>query len=438
MKWYWPAILVLAVVGALWPSLTAAQETVVRISSGSQYPLLIDDQEISILPFQAKLGSRACVITDLGYVSDVERLNFRGWSDGSSNICNTFDSPGVFSAIYDREFLLTIDSEVREFRETKWVPRGTPTLLSVPALVEERPGVRFLFEQWSAGEARFTPENSIVLNRPLNLEVRWSQEFFLELAAPENVRLEGLGWHKKGQTVVLKAPDTAFSLGDEERLQFSHWEVISSPAIVIPNRQQSSTTIRVDNTHVIQAIYDVEYRVTMVNNLGNEVSDWFDAGEQVDIETSATIDIAEDQVRRVFSHWEGADVVGPKGLIVADEPRKVTAIYDTEFLVKVESPYGVLSGQGWFAEGDVATITVPGKPSALFFLNRSFQSFEGYTTEGPVLKLPVTGAVTVIASYTTSVDGRTLGIIIAIVAVVLIIYFISQREFNRRRRRSRW
>lgn len=438
MKWYWPAILVLAVAGALWPNLATAQEPVVRISSSGLYPLLIDGEEVSRFPFEAKVGSQACVITDPGYVSDVERFKFQGWSNGSSDVCTTFDSPGDFSAIYGREFLLTINSQVREFRETKWVPIGTPTLLSVPELVEERPGVRFLFEQWSGGEARFTPQNRIVLNRPLTLEVRWSKEFFLDLAGPENVRLVGVGWHKQGKTVVLKAPETAFSLGDDERLQFKRWEVISNPAIVIPNRQQPSTSIRMDDTHVIQAVYDVEYRVTVDNPLGNLKRGWFDTGSEVVIETPAIIEIAADKMRRVFKHWEGADVDEPKGFIVADEPRKVTAVYETEFLVKVDSPYGVTSGEGWYAQGDVATIRVPEKPSALFFLNRSFEGFDGYTTEGPVLELPVTGAVTITATYTTRVDIQILGIIIGIVAAVVVIYFVSQREYNRRRRRSRW
>ncbi|MCH8880149.1 MAG: hypothetical protein IID34_09735 [Planctomycetes bacterium] len=399
---------------------------------------MIDEVEVSRFPFEAKIGSQACVITDPGYVSDVERLKFQGWSNGSNDVCITIVSPGDVSAIYRREFLLTISSQAREFRQTRWVPRGVPTLLSVPELVEERPGVRFLFEEWSGGEARFSTQNTIVLNRPITMEVRWSKEYLLELAGPEGVRLVGMGWHKEGTQVVLKAPETAFSMGDDERLQFSRWEVISNPAIVIPNRQQPSTSIRMDNTHIIQAVYDVEYRVTVDNPLGSLKNDWFDTGAEIVIETPAIIEIAADQVRRVFKSWEGADVDEAKGFIVAHEPRKVTAIYETEFLVKVNSPYGVTSGAGWYAEGEVARIRVPEKPSALFFLNRSFKSFDGYTTDGPLLELPVTGTVTITAWYTTSVDIQILGIIIAIAAAVGAIYLVSQREYNRRRRRSRW
>ena len=83
------------------------------------------------------------------------------------------------------------------------------------------------------------------------------------------------------------------------------------------------------------------------------------------IETPPIIEIAADQIRREFKGWEGADVAEAKGFIVADEPRKITAIYVTEFMVKVDSPYGVTSGAGWYATGDVARIRVPETPSAL-------------------------------------------------------------------------
>ena len=408
----------------------------VRVTSTAPYPLLIDGEETT-LPAEANIGSQACIITNPGYLSETERLAFQRWSDGSDDLCITLDQPREFSAIYRQEFLLTIGSEVRDFRESRWVPRGAPTLLSVPELVDERPGVRFLFEEWTGGETRFSAQNRIVPNRPLTLEVRWSKEYFLELAGPENVRLVGQGWHKEGQNVVLKAPETAFSVGEDERLQFDDWEVISNPAIVIPNRQQAITSIKMDGTHTIQANYNVAFQVTVETPNGTIQKDWFDAGKEVPVDTPPIIEVTPGRERLNFKGWVGAEVEGARGFVVVNGPLQVTADYDRQFFVNVEAKYGV-TGDGWHNEGEIATIKVPESPSAVFFLNRSFSGFEGYTTEGPILELPVTGPANVAASYQTQVDVKFLILAILVIAIVGVVYFFTQREYNRRRRRTRW
>ena len=436
MKWYWPAIiLTIAVAGALWPGLAVAQETAVRLTSNAPYPLLIDGQEAT-LPVTVPVGSRACILTNPGHLSDTERRTFQGWSHGPTETCVTFDEPGEYTAQYRTEYLLTILSEVKDYREIKWVPRGVPTPLSVDQEVEERPGVRYLFDEWSGGEARFSPQNRIVVNRPLTLEVRWTKEFFLELTGPEGVVLVGQGWHKANQNVVIKADATGESPEEDQRLQFKQWEVTSNPAVIIPNRQQPLTSIRIDDTHTIQAVYDVAFRVKIETPLSIK-TDWFAQDKKVEIDTEPTIDKDPGRERLSFKEWEGTDVDTPKGSVFVDGALNIKALYDQEYMVEVEAPYGV-TGEGWYAEGEVATIKVPEKPSAIFFLNRSFQGFDGYPNEGPALMLPVTGPLSVTATYQTSVNWAWIFVAIAILAAVGVIYYFSQKEYNRRRRRSRW
>ena len=173
----------------------------------------------------------------------------------------TLEEAGDYTAKYQHEVLLQIRSQVRDYRASTWVPRGSPTRLTVPAVVEERPGLQYLFEEWTGGESPFEPDNLIVPNRPLTLEVRWTKQFYLELVGPGDVQLVGQGWHNDLQNVVLKAPPTAFSPTEDERMQFSRWQVISNPAIVIPNQQSPITSIKMDDTHTLEAVYEVAYRV---------------------------------------------------------------------------------------------------------------------------------------------------------------------------------
>ena len=435
MKWVWPAVFALLVTAALSPALVTAQEPAVRVSSTGPFPLLIDGERETAFPAIASVGSQACIVTNPGYLSEVERLAFLGWSHGPKGICVTFAQPGDYSALYEQEVLLTVNSQVREFRESKWVPKGVPVLLTVPAVVNERPGVRYLFEEWNIGEVRFKPDNKVVPNRPLTIEVRWSKEYFLELTGPENVRLVGGGWHREGANVVLKAPATAFSIGEDQRLQFGRWEVISNPAIIIPNQQTPTTSIKMDDAHTIQAIFDVGFRVIVENPQGTQKKDWFPQGTDVEVETPEFIEISPGLERLAFKRWEGTDLPRVKGFITVKGPVTAKALYDTQFMVEVDSPYGV-SGAGWYKEGEIATISVPESPSSVFFLKRQVNGYDDYPGSEPDLQVPVTRPLALTATYNTGVDFRFLAIAIVLILGVAAIYLITQREYNRRKRRA--
>ena len=356
-----------------------AQEPSVRVSSSGPYPLVIDGFDVTDFPAEVPVGTQVCASSDPVYLSDVERINFQRWSHGPTDLCTTFNEPGDFTAIHGQEVLLTINSQVRAFRESKWVPRGVPTLLSVPEEVIERPGVRYRFEEWTLGETRFSPQNRIFPNRPLSLEVRWTKEYFLELEGPGDVRLVGQGWHKASASVVIQADSSSSEIDVDTRYEFREWEVISNPAIVIPNRRSFQTSIRIDNTHVIRANYHITFHVVVENPAGDLNNVWLPEGDSVPADTPPIIEREAEKERLSFKGWEGADIELAKDTFKVIGPMTVKAIYDRQFKVTVESKYGV-TGDGWYTEEEVATIIVPQNPSAVFFLNRSFSGFDGLST----------------------------------------------------------
>ena len=438
MKWYWPAIFVILTLGALSPAVVGAQEPAVQVTSNYPYPLRIDGVDVTIFPAEVPAGAQVCATSEPDYINENERIVFQRWSHGPTDLCTTFNEPGEFTAMYGPEILLTIDSQAKEFRETRWVTKGAPALLSVPEEVVERPGVRYLFEDWSTGENRFSPENRIVPIRPLTLEVRWTKEYLLKLVGPEGVSLVGEGWITAGTTRTIQAEASTSETGADIRFEFREWEVISNPAIVIPNVGSFQTTIRMDNTHEIRANYHDTFHV-VVTNPDKELNNvWVPLGGSVPVDTPSIIDRDEEKERLSFQGWEGADIDTAKATITVTGPMRVKAIYERQFKVTVETKFAVISGDGWYTEGEVATISVPETVSTVFFLNRSFSGFDGFSTEDPVLELQVNEAVTVTAAYETSVDVLLLGLIIGAVVAVGLIYLVTQREYNRRRRVIRW
>ena len=312
------------------------------------------------------------------------------------------------------------------------MPKGEPVRLSVLDVVEEESGIRFLFEEWTVGEARFSSENTVFPNRPLTVEVKWTKEYFLTLEGPEGVDLVGSGWYRERQSVVLKAPSIALRAGDNERLQFKEWDIVSNPALVIPNRGQPITSIRMDDTHTIKATYEIGYRVVVKNPLGTIKSAWVSEGEELVIETPPQIEISPELERYTFAGWDGADSAEPTGFIVVTGPKVISALYDREFRVSIIAPYGV-SGDGWYREGEVATISAPENPSSLIFLKKVFNGFSGHLGQGSTIQVEMTGPLTITASYRTEIEWVLMVIVGMALAAIGLIYYVTQREYLRRK-----
>jgi hypothetical protein len=424
-------------VWALWTTAVAAQEGQGRqvvVSSNAHYPILIDEVEVASFPATTKPGSKVCVLTTLSYVSEEERLVFQGWSHGPKEKCVTLSEPGVYNIQYTLEVLLQVRSLVKEYRTSFWVPRGTRTQFSVAPVVEERPGVRYSFEEWTGGESRFSTENTIAPVRPITLEVKWRKEYLLELEGPEGIRLVGSGWHPEGSAVVLKAPSIIPSAGQDERYQFVWWEGVSSPAVDISGAGQPILTIRMDDTHKIRGHYKKSYLVDVRSPLGVIKTEWVLEGAQLVIEAPPSIEVAADKERITFKGWEGAGLgSAARQTLVVNHPLAITALYDTEYYVKVVSPYGA-TGEGWYTKGKTAVVTAPGNPSSLFFLKKVFAGYSGDAAgPDPVLRVTVTEPTTVIASYRSQVEVVTLSITIGVLLMVGLIYLLTlglQKRFK--------
>ena len=403
------------------------------VGSDSPFHLIIDGEEVQRLPARVGLGTQVCVATRVHYTSELERFFFQGWSHGPQGECVVLTEPGEYTANFTREVLLQIRSQVQGYRQSLWVEHGSLTPLVVPQVVEEGPGVRYLFEEWKAGETPFSPDNSIAIFRPMTVEVKWKKEYQFTLEGPEGIPLVGFGWHPEGRRVTLKAPPEVDGPGEQERLRFQHWEVISNHASIIPNAQQAITRFTVDGSYTIAARYEKEYLVLTENPQGTLKKAWAVEGEGLVVETPGFLETGSEQERFSFTGWEGADLELARGPVVVDGPLHLKARYERQFLVTLSAPYGG-SGDGWYEEGATATATikVPQDPSGILFLKRAFDGFSGYSILEPTLEVAVTGPMTIIASYHTQVDVRMLSLIGGVVLVVAIIYLLTQRTLRRR------
>ena len=291
--------------------------------------------------------------------------------------------------------------------------------------------MRYLFEEWTGGENPFSPRNRIAPNRPITLQVKWKKEILLALEGPEGVRLVGGGWHPHNSHVVISATPTVEGPQEGERLQFQHWDLVTNPALIIPNRGQPITSIRADAPHTIRAVYQKAYQVVVENPLGVQMSEFVPEGKTVPVQTPELIEVTPDRERFSFRGWVGDGLESTKGFLTVDRPLKVKALYDREFRVNVLSPYGV-TGDGWYGEGEVATIKAPENPSSILFPNKVFRGFSGYAGTDTTLQISVAEPLTITASYGTEIETKGLAIVIGAVVAVGLAYLVTQIVYSRR------
>jgi len=88
-------------------------------------------------------------------------------------------------------------------------------------------------------------------------------------------------------------------------------------------------------------------------------SGWYDSGSSVEVSVSPTTVLSGTDTKFVFQRWDGASTSSfDKVTIVMDSPKTITAVWKTQYHLKVESEYGTPTGEGWYDSGTNAQISV--------------------------------------------------------------------------------
>jgi hypothetical protein len=413
-----------------------AEEPPVGVSVNAPVPILVNGVDITRQPAAVRVGSTVCVANRVEYTSEAERWLFQKWSNGRDGLCQTITEPGSYGAVFSHEVLLVIRSVVTSLQKSLWVPAGVPIEVEVPAEVTEGDKVRYLFQEWSGGDTPFQPHNRIALLKPTVLEVKWTKQYYVQLESggPPSLKFQGSGWYDDGAGFVMQAPQVVSDDADGVRWSFVRWETVGVPPLVVPNAERTITTVRVAAPYTLQAVYEKQYRVLAVNPAGTIKRTWSAEGAEIVLETPAILEVVPGQERLVFRRWEGLEgLISPKISGIVDRPVDLLAAYDRQLAVTVNSPLGS-SGGGWYKEQTTATVTVPAASQRRLVFKTRFAGFAGYSTREPTLRLLVSEPVTVTALYTTEVDLKVLGLLVAVPLELGCLYLVARWLFARSRR----
>jgi hypothetical protein len=409
----------------------SAEGSGIVVTTNAPVSLIVNGLQVSSLPATVASGSTVSVPTTLYYVTEQERWVFQKWSHGPLDTSVMLTQNGVYQAVYQHEVLLQISSVVTSLQKSMWVTAGIPLNVEVPNVVQAGDNVRYRFASWNAGEQPYQASNTIAPVKPTVLEVNWVKEYLLTIDTPESIAIAGSGWYADGASVVLQAPDAVYDVQNTtKRLKFDSWESQGFPPLVVSSPNSPVISVKMDGTYKVKANYQTQYLVVANTPFGTLKRDWINEGDEVVLDALPVVEIIADQEQFIFKEWQGmSGLVSPKVSGVVNAPVELTAVYDHQYMVTVDAPFGS-SGGGWYTAGSIATITVPSSAESAFSMKKRFMSFPGYGKE-PVIQVPVQAAMTITALYSAGADFGVLALILLLLlAILATIVLVRRRSLN--------
>ena len=220
-----------------------------------------------------------------------------------------------------------------------------------PVLVSE--GTQYLFTSWSDGHT--SPSRTLTIAADAAYTANYTIQHYLTVDSDQGDPA-GEGWYDEGTDVDI---ETAETISDTDtRFVFSSWTIDGD------EESDSTATVTMDAPHTAVASYTTQYYFSVSSQYGDEPSGggWYDEGDQAATGTPDEVVYDDDDTdtRYVFSNWavDDDEESGETLSLTVDAPHAAVAEYDTQHYLTVNSDYGDPTGEGWYDDGSVATLSV--------------------------------------------------------------------------------
>ncbi|MDD5338508.1 MAG: caspase family protein [Dehalococcoidales bacterium] len=164
------------------------------------------------------------------------------------------------------------------------------------------------------------------------------------------------------------------------------------------------------------ANFEKQYLLTVNSTYGNPTGQgWYTAGSTASFSITNYIETSD--TKRYFGGWSG-DVTGSttSGSLVMNAPKTITASWDSEYLLTINSEYGTPTGAGWYNAGQTANVAVA--ESEGFMIKNVFDGWTGdLNTATASTSIVMNGPKVITATWHS--DYMMLIIIIVVVVVVI-------------------
>jgi len=220
--------------------------------------------------------------------------------------------------------------------------------LQIQSVIYLNPSSRFVFRQWSDGSV--VNPRTIEVSSDMSLGTDFNAQYLLSLD-PNGGAASGAGWYDSGASVTVTATSPSNVVTDQSRLVFLSWS---------GDLQSSSTVLAVNMTRPLslRADWKAQYYLNVQSLYAAAGAGWYDANAQAVVSLTSPV-ATGNGVRYVFVMWSG-DLSGANQSqpIRMSGPKLVSALWATQYELKIESDYGHTGGAGWYDPGTQAVFGV--------------------------------------------------------------------------------
>jgi M6 family metalloprotease-like protein len=247
------------------------------------------------------------------------------------------------------------------------VPSGNITIQIQPA-VNVSQGVRQSFTSWSDGNTQNPRE--ITVNSTTVLQAVYSKQYLLAVNANGGTTTPS-AWYAPNSTVTVTAANPSNVTANTSRYMFTSWSGDLSS-------NSTSITVTMTKPVTLQANWIKQYYLSIVSPTGSPSGEgWYSAGTIVTVGVQSTVQYSND-TRMLFSGWNST-VLGsnPTTQVTVNAPTQIRAVWDTQYLVTINSQYGPALGSGWYNAGSTVQASVPAQVNYMNGTRRVFVDWAG-------------------------------------------------------------
>jgi len=223
-----------------------------------------------------------------------------------------------------------------------------PNTLQIQSLIYLNPSSRYVFRQW--GDGSVSNPRIIDVSTDITLSADFSTQFLLSLEPNGGATSSG-GWYDSGTPAIISATSPSNVVDEQSRFVFQGWT---------GDIQSNSTNILLNMTrayHVI-ASWKTQFYLRIESPYAILGEGWYDSNTTAAVSLSSAV-ATENGTRHLFVQWSGdLSGVDANQTIIMSGPKSVSAVWATQYELKIESEYGHTSGAGWYAPGIQAVFLV--------------------------------------------------------------------------------
>ncbi|MBN2416785.1 hypothetical protein JXO52_13135 [bacterium] len=320
-------------------------------------------------------GSSASFSIDSEYTAEIsgQRFRFTGWQGTDAGAYTgplqsqtiVMNNPITQTALWKKQFKLTTVADPTAGGSITLNPSGGWYDENILIGVKAKPATGYQWSRWGGDVTSATDTVTVLMSRAktatsyfakvVQITVRpnpTGREFYVD--GIKYTAVKTFTWFKDS-THTLLVSDSLQGEAEGTRYRFTEWS---------DGAPMNNTYIVPGINSTVTAVFQPQHYLDLNAGPGTATGEgWYDEGTGVSFHINMTAIEKGDCTRYSFNGWSGTGIsayTGPDSAHAVIMTNAITeeAVWGTEFLLEVRSAFGTASGEGWYEEGESATISV--------------------------------------------------------------------------------